>query len=776
MAILFFALGVWFFQTLRAIPSVGVLLALGLALTAGAGLMFHRRPSLSGREGAFLLAAIALVTGFLWAAWRADVRLSDALPVALEGRDVLVTGVVAELPVPSERGVRFAFEVETASAEVPRRIQLSWSRGRSDDSAYSVVRPGERWQFTVRLKRPHGAANPNGFDYEAWLLERNLRATGHVRAGSSNKRLEAFVPSFMGAVHRVRDSVRKRFQAQLPNSEYAGVLIALAVGDQRAISQAQWTVFRNTAVAHLISISGLHVSLVALLAGSVAGWGWRRSPWLMLRLPVVRVAALAGLLCAGIYALLAGFGIPTQRAFMMLSVVALALFQGREVQGSQVMSVALLLVLLADPWAVLSAGFWLSFGAVGVIMFMLAGRMGKSGGWRSAVKLQLGITVATIPALLVLFSSFSILSPVANAIAIPLVSFVITPLALLAIIFPFGWILGLAHGVTSLMMLVLEWLAALPFAMWQQAVPSPVLAFAGIVGVGWVLLPRGTPARHAGFLAAFPMLMWAPPRPAPGEFRVTVLDVGQGTAVHVQTATRDLLYDTGPAFGPETDAGERVLVPYFRAGGVGRIDRLAISHDDLDHTGGAAAVQAGLRVVSVVSGLPEDHALFGAGAGASLPCWAGEGWQWDGVGFEILHPAEGEVFRSDNDNSCVLRVVARGGSVLLAGDIEAVAERSMIGRSAEALASSVVVVPHHGSKSSSGADFVGAVAPRHAIHSAGWLNQFRHPHPTTLERWAKAGAQNWRTDVQGAIRVDVDLTGVQVSAERERSARYWHGR
>jgi competence protein ComEC len=237
MSISFFALGIWFFQTLRAIPSDGVLLVLGLALTACVGLVFYRRSSSSAMKGFVLLAVIAMVTGFMWAALRADIRLADALPAASEGRDVLVTGVVAELPAPSERGVRFAFEVEAASAEVPRRIYLSWSRGRNDDSTYSVVRPGERWQFMVRLKRPHGAANPNGFDYEAWLLERDLRATGHVRAGASNKRLETFVPSFMGAVHRARDSVRKRFQAQLPNSEYLGVLIALAVGDQRAIPQ-----------------------------------------------------------------------------------------------------------------------------------------------------------------------------------------------------------------------------------------------------------------------------------------------------------------------------------------------------------------------------------------------------------------------------------------------------------------------------------------------------------------------------------------------------------
>ncbi len=725
--------------------------------------------------GRFVAIAIAVGVGFSWAAWRAEWRLAEHLPMQWEQRDVEVVGVVAELPQPLDRAVRFVFDVETSEAPVPARIQLSWYPPRRGEGVVPELRAGERWRLTVRLRRPHGFANPHGFDYEAWLLERNVRATGYVRESESNERLATFVPRPMPAVHRVRGLVRERFAEHLAERKHAGVLIALAIGDQRAIGREHWEIFRRTAVAHLVSISGLHVSLVALLGAGVVGWAWRRTPWLALRVPTRKAAAGAGLLAATLYALLAGLGIPTQRALLMLGVAAAALMSGRETSGSRVLALALFVVLVFDPWAVLSSGFWLSFAAVGIILFVVGGRRRNVDGWRAAVRIQLAITLATAPALLVLFNAFSLVAPVANAVAIPMVSFLITPLTLAAIVVPHPALLELAHWLTHWMMQWLEWLSSQPFALWEQASVPAMLVLVAVVGVAWLLLPRGTPARHAALLAALPMLLWVPDRPGEGSFRLAVLDVGQGLAVHVQTAAHDLVYDTGPPYGPEADAGSRVLLPYLAGSGVRRIDRIVVSHGDSDHVGGAASLMRGVPVGDLLHGLDAGHDLL---QGVSeRACAAGETWHWDGVVFEVLHPSPDEpAFPKPNDRSCVLRIAAAGGSVLLTGDIEASAERSLVSRAGDRIASTLVVAPHHGSRTSSSAALVDSVRADHVVHAVGNLNPFRHPHPAVWARWDGAGARNWRTDSQGAILVEVGQEGLHIASQRARAPRYWHGR
>lgn len=794
IAVIGFALGVCLLQSRASLPEVWILMSMTLA--AAVGFAWGWRQRSAWREGArarvragvLLLCGLAL--GFGYAAWRAEVRLGDALPEAWQGRDVVVHGVVSGLPQRRDRSLRFELVVSSAHAPepgagggppeavpVPGRIMLSWypARGR-DAAALPDLGPGERWTLTVRLRRPHGFSNPDGFDYEAWLLERGIRATGYVRPQGVNQRVDDAVHGLMNRVHRLREDVRSRFATQLEARDHAGVLIALAVGDQRAIGQAHWQTFRSTGVAHLVSISGLHVSLVAVLAGVLAGWAWRRSAWLMLRLPARKAAVMAGLVAACAYALMAGLGLPTQRALIMLAVGAGVLLAGRAARPLRALSLALLGVLLVDPWAVLAAGFWLSFGAVAAIIYVAAGRMEAMRGWRGAVRVQIAITLFTVPLLLALFDAFPLVSPLANALAIPLVSFAIAPLALLAIIVPWPPLLVLAHALTSVMMHALDGLAGLPFALWRQAAPPTGLLAVGCVGMAWLLMPRGTPARVVGVLALLPLLAWSPPRPLPGGFVATVLDVGNGMAVHVQTANRDLIYDTGPPYGPDADAGERVLLPYLGSAGVRRIDRLVLSHDDADHTGGAAALLGGIAVDEIVSGFAPEHRLLTASAAVPVSCRAGEVWEWDGVRFELLHPSAHEAaFRKNNDNSCVLRVVAAGGAMLLSGDIEGPAERSLLARSAAQLASEVVLVPHHGSRSSSTPGFVRAVAASHAIHAVGNLNPFGHPHPQVLSRWEQAGARNWRTDRNGAIIVRVDDGGVAVTAHRMLKPRYWHG-
>jgi len=725
------------------------------------------------------LAAVA--AGWSFAGWRAEIRLADTLAAEWEGRDVLVTGVVASLPQDFERGLRFVFEVEQSTAPVPRTISVAWYRGFRGEEQHVVpeIHAGERWRLRVRLKRPHGNVNPHAFDYEGWLLEQGIRATGYVRPATGNARLDAFVPGVMTMVERTREIVRERFRHALPEAPYAGVLVALAVGDQRAISPELWRVFARTGISHLVAISGMHVTMFAALFAGGVGWVWRRSPVLALRWPAQQAGVVAGFMAAFGYCLLAGWGVPAQRTLYMLGCVALALVLRRETAPSRVLALALAVVLLIDPWAVMAAGFWLSFGAVATLFLVSSGRLAREGRLREALRTQWAVTLGLIPALLVLFQQFSLVSPLANAIAIPLVSFVVTPLAIGFAVLPLQMLADLAHGAIVLTMLPVQWLADLPWANWQQAAPPLGLALLGTVGCIWALLPKGTPVRWVGLMMLAPLVLWTPARPDAGAVMVTVLDVGQGLSVHVQTASHDLIYDTGPAFSADANSGERILLPYLKASGVRQLDTLVVTHQDNDHAGGAEAVLAGIPVARVRSSLPPNHPVRLIAGGRDQPCVAGQHWEWDGVRFAMLHPeapAEGVVPRKTNDIACVLRVEAGAHRLLLTSDIEAVSEAGLLSRDGAGLASDVLVVPHHGSRTSSTAAFIAATAPRWVIFPVGYRNRFHHPNPEVWARWSATGATMLRTDEGGAVIVHLGAGEPRLETARALAPRYWYGR
>ncbi|MDP2823992.1 MAG: DNA internalization-related competence protein ComEC/Rec2 [Sulfuritalea sp.] len=783
--VLAFAGGIWLLQQQAVLPAVAWLAGLvaGLTLCALPGLMLRSglqesAPAIRRFLVSALLAFAAAGLGFIWAAGFAHLRLADELPAAIEGRDIELTGVVAGLPQALERGVRFEFDVEQAAAGVPPHISLAWYRGRddADDDASPLipVRAGERWRFTVRLKRPHGNLNPHGFDYEAWLFERGIRATGYVRPRSA-ERIDARVWQPGYAVEMLRETIRDRFRAALPDAPYAGILIALAVGDQHAIDAGLWQTFARTGITHLMSISGLHVTMLAGLAYALVNWLWRRSAKLPLRIPAQHAAAVGGFLAALLYCLLAGFAVPAQRTLYMLGVVALARLTTREIAGSRVLLLALLLVLLLDPWAVLAAGFWLSFGAVALLFHIGSGRLGPAHWMIEWGRAQWAVTLGMLPALLALFQQFSLVSPLANAVAIPLVSFVVTPLALLGTLPMLDPLLILAHLVTSWLMVFIDWLAGLPLAMWQQAAPPAWAVLLALAGGIWLLLPRGFPARWLGLLAFLPLLTVVPPRPAPGTAEIAVLDVGQGLAIHVQTATHDLLFDAGPAFSADADSGNRIIAPYLRAMGVRRLDALVISHADKDHEGGAASVLAALPVAILKSSLPFEHALSAQPVPHEL-CRDGDAWNWDGVRFEMLHPGAEPLSRKTNDVSCVLRVTAAGQSVLLTSDIEAVSERALLEQHPAELAAAAMTAPHHGSRTSSTPEFIAAVAARDVIFPVGYRNRFGHPKEEVVARYLQSGARLHRTDADGAVRVALSGAGTGFRHEREERRRYWHAR
>ena len=706
--------------------------------------------------------------------------------------------MVAGLPHLSERGQRFGFDVETTltpEVSVPARIYLStYSDPRSKPL---FLHAGERWRLTLRLKQPHGSSNPHGFDFELWALENNVRAVGYVHNKGDNIRLDTKASGLSYQIAAWREAVRDKFSATLGNAPYTGVLSALAIGDQGSIPQTQWQVFTRTGINHLVSISGLHITMLAGAAFTLAYWLWRRSTRLTLHLPARKAAAIVALLVALGYALLSGYGVPAQRTVYMVAAVAAALWLNRNFSLSQILGIALLAVLLPDPWAVLSPGFWLSFGAVALILYVTAHRLRQAYGtsllpparrleqvWQTLheyATVQWAMSIGLIPLLLGLFGQVSLVSPVANAFAIPLVSLVVVPLALLGAVLPLEAPLWLAHIVMEWTMIPLQFLSALPQAVWTQHAPPAWSIVFGMLGVLWILLPGGFPARWLGLLLILPMFLNTPEPPAPGSLRLIVFDVGQGLSVAAQTQHHALLYDTGPDFSNDADSGNRILVPSLRSLGIGQLDGLILSHDDIDHTGGTASVLQAIPTAWVAYPQPitQPFTQLDTLPENALPrdirrCEDGMSWNWDGVQFDILHPGLGiETKPHDNDLSCVLRISTGDHHVLLAGDIEKRSEQRLIREHADQLPASLLVVPHHGSNSSSDIEFVSAVLPDYAVFTSGYRNRFGHPKAVIWQRYADSGAQLLRSDIDGAILVEMNAHDLSVERYRNTHRRYW---
>ncbi|MGK2899970.1 MAG: DNA internalization-related competence protein ComEC/Rec2 [Burkholderiaceae bacterium] len=822
------------------------LAALALAWVAGIALHLQQRTlwPIDAELAATVLGAIGVAAAWRWrrafalglagvvllafgaAGVRASLRLADALPPALEGRDIAVTGVVASLPQRSAAGLRFRFEVDSAALDgqavkLPALLALGWYRGQHEDAALgepqTELRAGQRWRFTLRLRQPHGNLNPHGFDYELQLFEQGVRATGYVRDAPSAHlvdrrdapsarpvdRRDAPVPELLQRaagfpVERLRQRVRDAIFATVPDPRAAGVLAALAVGDQGAIERDDWDLYRNTGIAHLVSISGLHITMFAWLASAVVAWLWRRSTRAMLWRPAPLAGSLGGLACAAAYAVFSGWGVPSQRTVWMLAVVTLARAGGLRWPWALVLLVAAVVVTAFDPWALLQAGFWLSFAAVGLLMASSASgdrsAVAVPAGWRgwprrawgtlrTGLRTQLLATVGLAPLSLVFFQQLSLVGFVANLIAIPLVTLVITPLALLGVALLPLWRVG--AWVVQQLNAALGLLAAWPGAVWVVPVAPAWAQLAGLLGAVLLVLPLPWRVR----LLALPLLvplLW-PPRvlPPPGGFDLLALDVGQGTAVLLRTRAHLLVFDAGPQYSRESDAGQRVLLPLLRARGESRIDRLVLSHRDLDHVGGAGAVLRAMPVDDVLSSLDPVHPLLGL-ARHTTRCSAGQSWEWDGVRFEVLRPAAGDYERTLKANamSCVLRVSSAprgaqaGHSVLLTGDIEREQESALLADAAEALRSEVLIVPHHGSKTSSTPAFLAAVQPRVAVFQAGYRNRFGHPAPEVLQRYRERGIAIVASPACGAYRWDAARTPADTAAggscQRDTVRRYWH--
>lgn len=792
MPLLLFAAGILSCQWLPEIPPLpwgGIFLALSL-LTLFA--LMRKQSAMPGtsRWLVIVVMASAFLSGVGYLCWRSAAVLAETLPEAAMGKNLQIVGVVDSLPDRTERGQRFLFRVEQAEGPiaVPKLIQLSvWQKDAEGELLGKGVpqnlQPGERWSLTVRLKRPHGLANPHGYDVEARLFEMGVRATGYIRSG---ERLDAFVARPSTVIARLRYQIRERFERVLPLEVFpdAGILTALAIGDQKAIPGHLWQVFAKTGTTHLMSISGLHVTLFSGLVALLVALFWRRVPTLAARIPAQRAGVFFGWFAAGFYTLVAGAGIPALRTFFMLSVGALAVLTGRRISPFRILLLALVVVLLFDPWAGMSPGFWLSFTAVGLLLWAALAEHGgeqeqasvaqRLHRWlRGFGRTQWAVTIGTLPFLLLFFSQFSLISPLTNAIAIPWVSGVVTPLTILALVVPWDPLLLLAETLLSPLMSLLVWSASLPIAIWHAPAPSPLVFMLAILGALWWLMPAGFPGRWMALFLCLP-LVWPHHAEIPeGQARIDVLDVGQGLAVVIRTQQHALLYDTGPYFSGAADAGDRIIVPYLRAIGVDRLDGLVVTHRDTDHSGGARSVLESMPVGWVADAPDTQFAQHIPGTDSKI-CALGNRWRWDGVTFEFLYPTDSSRVQSSasNHQSCVLRVSVAGRSMLLTSDIEAEDERRMV---ADGLArSNVLLVPHHGSGTSSSALFLDTVLPELAIIPVGYRNRYRHPKAEVMASYEARKIKILRTDSGGMIRVD--LPSLHVSAYREQRRRYWMDR
>lgn len=781
-----------------------------------------------------------------WSSWRAELRLNDRLSTEQENVVSRVTFLVNSLVQDQGDSLRFDAVVQKETKNdalalgIPRHIQVVWRKSQPEQQALEV-RPGQQWRAALIFKRPRAALNPHGFDYEAYLLSRNIRAIGRVRGHPVLLSDDAF-HSLQVVVSLARQKLRSAMRRYVGDMTYGAVLIALAIGDQDSVKTEHWNIFNKTGITHLVSISGSHVTMLAAFAGVSMLWLWKRLRWreraLGEHIPAKVMAGLTALVVAWLYCLLAGWGVPARRTFFMLLVSGLAMMARLPIKASGVLCLAAAVVTVIDPWSPVSSGFWLSFGAVAILFFV--GSQAESFQkesvslpirfWqilRESARLQWLITLAMLPALAYLFQQVSISSPLANAVAIPVVTFIVTPFALLtaliacvpgmsAIATMTAWI---AHVAFDGCMIPVSWLAHASWSSFAVAAMPLWSLVLSILGVCWALQPPGIPLRWVGWTLLLPALSWQPQRMSNGGWQLSALDVGQGSAILVKTRHHALLFDTGPKMGT-SDAGQRIVAPVMRASGLRKLDAIVISHSDIDHAGGFTGLLKEISVEHVFSSfnleswLSMKQQTTSTVASQTRPnmtssCVAGYNWDWDGVRFSFLHPQADSSETHQNQNSiqlkkkvrtnqlrtntqsCVLHIQGTHHSALLTGDIGIKQEGEILQRLNVVLATptdgslkrhashsfaDVVLVGHHGSLTSSSQSFVRFLGASHAIAQVGYLNRFSHPAQEVQQRWLSARARFWRTDVHGAVTAESSLEGLKVQSESNRQKRYWHER
>lgn len=749
--VLAFLAGDLYLQTFAHLP-----VALMIDLAIAAYVIFFVLCILQKLKRGYLKIMMGFLLGFLWSAWYASNNLSWSVTHEMENHPMRLRGVIASLPVTNRNGVHFEFVTQQSV-----RVRLSWRQ------PVQPLRVGDEWFFTVRLKRMHGLQSPGAFDFEAWALQKKLRAVGYIAATGNQFITHKW---YNYPVNQLRQQLQEKITQHLPLSNTAPWLLALMIGERQGIVADQWQVLRNTGTNHLMAIAGLHIGIMAMFFYTLVNWLWRRSYRLTLSLPAQQAGAIAAFIIACLYSALAGFSIPTQRAFIMLTIITIVLLARRQMSAWRVWALTMLCVLLLNPLSVLIESFWLSFGTIALIIYGMDGRLHPSGGWWKWGRVQWVIGLGLMPVTLALFQECSLVSFAANTIAIPWLGFFILPCCLLSSVFLFilpsvgAWLLWVADKSLAGLWCVLTWFSQHSFAVWHHAVPDYFILILAIIGCLLLLIPIGMPGRWLGLFWLAPLVLYVPDQPARGDIWLTLLDVGQGLAVVVRTERHTLVYDVGAKYN-EMDMGERIVVPYLRLLGVQQVDELVISHGDNDHMGGLSALLNNVAVQAIHTSVPEKITMH-----ATL-CMR-QSWHWDGVNFTFLYPNEEELGLG-NDSSCVLRIDNGEYAILLTGDIEKYAEQVLLAHE-QKLTADLLIAPHHGSKTSVSADFVKAVHPQWVLYSTGYHNRYHFPHAKVIAAYATIHAQQFNSTQTGTLQIKFQHGKKSIwDVYRVSHARYW---
>lgn len=694
---------------------------------------------------------LVIVLGFAWVVLRADYRLEWVLPENFISKSVIVSGTIASIPEVKGDSCSFNFAIEKIqfdnfSLRKPVLIRLNWFK------SFKTLKVGDQWQLAVRLKPPRGFWNPGCFDYQKWLFDQDIRALGYVVKNNNNILLGTSTKYF---VDKKRQQIADAITARLKDYTLGGLIAALAVGVRDRITEPQWETLRGTGTNHLFAIAGLHIGLVTAAIYFIVSFFWCRAGRLPIYFPTPQVAVIASLIIAFIYSAMAGFSLPTQRALIMTSVFLSAILFRKNLSAWSAWSLALLVILIMDPLSILSDSFWLSFGAVSLIIYGVGGRLHQKGIWWHWGRIQWVMAVGLIPFCLLFFQQTSLGGFIANAIAIPWVGFIVLPLTLIGSCLWFispilsGWLWWSAEKSLELLWPLLNFIATQDFLQWRIYISKMEVLVTAIIAVVLLLIPRGFYGRYLGFIWGLPLLLWSPNNPVSGDIYFTLLDVGQGLATVVRTQHHVLIYDTGPQFSVGFDTGNAVVVPYLRSLGIHKIDLMMISHGDNDHIGGANSILSQLPVTQVLTSVPQRFK-----PGRAILCSAGQQWQWDGVNFKVLYPPFGQD-NLDNNSSCVLKIDNGVQSILLTGDIEHKSEDFLIKNMANVLPSTILVAPHHGSNTSSTQPFINIVHPKIVLFPTGFHNRFGFPKPETIARYQTIDAKLYNTAEVGAVTLDL---------------------
>ncbi len=743
--VLGFSGGIWTLQWFKVLPPWWGCLIVALLVFL---LWYYAPPNL--KKLYFLL--FSMIIGLSWAVVCEMPILSFKLPLQWLGKNVLIRGKIVSIPKATPLADTFYFRLSEFNHKPESSlIRLAWYR------PHPRIMVDDRWQLTVRLKPPHGLHNPGGFDYQRWLFLKGVRASGYV-VNHRNVRLLKRSNSIT-SMARLREQVQMMITHAVHKQAIAAILAALTVGSRALMSHSEWQVFQATGTSHLMAISGLHIGLVAAAAYFLISALWRLSTFLCLRIPAMQASAVGAIVFAMAYGLLAGFSLPTQRAVIMITVLMISQLFYQSIPIWRRLLLAFAVIIMLQPLALYSVSFWLSFVAVGSIAYGMAGRAKSQHRVRQWGRLQWVLLIGLAPLTLLFFKKISLVMLIANLVAVPWVGFIIVPLCLIACLSS----LISNHLATTLFFLTgkvmwplwwwLQWLAKLPNVSWHHAIVNEWVFLSSVIAALLLLAPKGFPARWLGLIWALPLFFYSVSKPPLRAIKLTLLDVGQGLSVIVQTAHHLLLYDTGPKSRGGFDAGQSVIIPYLRFLNIKSIDQLVVSHGDNDHIGGAKAVLAMFPVQNIITSVPSQFVYYNA-----KRCYDGEHWQWDGVKFSMLYPPKNQSYQVNN-SSCVLRIDNGKRVILLTGDIEADAEKTLLTHHKDQLSADLLIAPHHGSATSSTPAFIDVVDPKYVLFPVGEYNRYHFPAKSVLQRYHHLGSKIYTTAKSGAILVDVASNG-----------------